>query len=133
MSYDVYLQRFRNGERAPVDDARVWKLLERAWEAPPDRFGFSRVRRGDDEGDLYAARPGRPIDGLMFNHAAQAIYDLMYEVAVAGDMTIIPPDAGPFVVRAEQVEHLPRDLAERALLVRSGADLVRAVERADLR
>ena len=130
MSYDVVLQRFQDGDAAPVESPAVWKLLEDAWDAPPDKYDFCRVRRGDDEGDLYATQPGRPIDGLMFNHAGPAIYHLMYDVAVAGDMAIVPPDAGPFVVREEQKDHLPPDLRDEAVVVESGAELLRAIEQA---
>ena len=131
MSYDIYLQRFVRGEPVAVESSDVWDVLEEAWDAPPDEFGFCRVRRGDDEGDLYAEQPRRPIDGLMFNHAGPGIYHLMYEVAVAADMVIVAPDAGPFVVRDEQKEHLPSlDLREQAVLIRSGDDLLRAIESA---
>jgi hypothetical protein len=130
MSYDVVLQRLRHGEAAAVESREVWTLLEQAWESPPDKFDYCLVRRGDDEGDLYAVQPGHPIDCLMFNHAGPAIYDLMYDVAVAGDMVIIPPDAGPFLVREEQREHLPSEMAAEAVVVRSGPELVRAIETA---
>ena len=94
----------------------------------PDEFDYCRVKRDEDEGDLYAVRPGQPIDSLMFNHAGRAIYHLMFDLAVAGDMTIIPPDAGPFLVRDEQRDHLPAGVAGQAVVVRSGEELVRAIE-----
>ena len=130
MSYDVLVQRFRQGEAAGVESADVWTLLEEAWYAPPDEFNYCRVRRDNDEGDLYAVPLGDPIDSLMFSRAGWAIYRLVFDVAVAGDMVIIPPDVGPFLVREEQREHLPADLGERAVLVRSGEELVRAIKTA---
>jgi hypothetical protein len=42
-------------------------------------------------------------------------------------MAILPPDLGPFLVREEQREHLPTDLAAEAAVVASSADLVRAI------
>jgi hypothetical protein len=51
----------------------------------------------------------------------------MYEIATAADMTIVPPDVGPFLVREEQRRHLPADLANGAVVVGSGAELVRAI------
>jgi hypothetical protein len=130
VSYDVVLQRFEQGEATAVESAEVWALLEDAWDAPPDQFDYCLVRRNGDEGDLYAVPPGQPIDSLMFNHAGRAIYHLMFDVAVAGDMAIIAPAAGPFLVRDEQRGHLPADLAEQAILVRSGQELVQAIEEA---
>lgn len=128
VSYDVFLQRFQGGEAATVDSPEVWALLEEAWEAAPDESGHCLVRRDDDEGDLYAEQRGRPLESLMFNHAGPGIYELMFEVAVAGDMVIMPPDAGPFLVREEQRSNLPRDLAEGAVVVEDGTALARAIE-----
>jgi hypothetical protein len=90
VSYDVFLQRYRDGAVVSVESSEVWRLLEEAWESPPDEFHYCRVTRGADEGDLYAVPRGDPIDGLMFNHAGGAIYHLMFDVAAAGDMTIMP-------------------------------------------
>jgi hypothetical protein len=97
--------------------------------APPDEFEYCLVRRGDDEGDVYGLKPGNAIEGLMFNHAGPAIYELMYEVAAAGDMAIVPPHIGPFLVREEQRRHLPPDLADDAVVVDSGAELLQALTR----
>ena len=130
MSYDVHVLRFRNGEAAPAESAEAWELLEAAWEKAPDEFGYCLVRRGGDEGDLYGLTTGKPIERLMFNHAGWGVYQLMYDLATAADMTIVPPDVGPFLVREEQRQHLPADLATRAVVVESGADLVRAITEA---
>ena len=127
MSYDVFLTHFRDGEAEPIDSPDLWKVLEEAWDAPPDEVSFCRVTRGGDEGDLYAEPLGRPITTLMFNHSGPSIYDLMYDAAVAGDMVILPLDAGPFLVREDQRKHLPADLARDAVVVQSGAELRRAI------
>jgi hypothetical protein len=42
-------------------------------------------------------------------------------------MAILPPDVGPFLVREDQRSHLPADLASEAVVIASGADLVRAI------
>jgi hypothetical protein len=127
VSYDVHLLRFRDGDVVPVESAQARELLVAASAAPPDEFEFCRVRWGDDEGDLYGLAPDEPIDGLMFNRAGPGIYELIYEVAKAGDMAIVPPDLGPFLIREEQREHLPADLVAGAVVIPSGADLVRAI------
>jgi hypothetical protein len=128
VSYDVHLLRFRAGEAVPIESPQVWELLEQAWDAPPDEFEYCRVRRGADEGDVYGLKPGKALEGLMFNHAGPAIYELMYEVAAAGDMAIVPPDAGPFLVRDDQRAHLPPELADEAKVVGSGAELLQEIQ-----
>jgi hypothetical protein len=65
MSYDVHVIRFRDGEVVAGASPQAWRLLESAWESPPDEFKYCRVRRGEDEGDVYGLEPGKPIEGLM--------------------------------------------------------------------
>ncbi len=132
MSYDIHMQRFGAGNAAPAaSPEKVWALLADAWEAPPDQFNYCRVRRGEGEADLYATQPGEPIDSLMFSRAAggSEIFDLIYDVAQAGDMVIIPPDVGPFVVHDDQRMHLPADFVQGEVTrVTSGAHLLRLIE-----
>jgi len=130
MSYDVHLQRFREQEPQLVRSPQVWALLERAWEAPPDDLGYSRVTWHGDEADLYTEQPGDPIDGLMFSRAGRRVYDLIYRLAVAGDFVIIPPDCGPFLVDERQQSHLPQELTADAVVVGSGEELARLIESA---
>jgi hypothetical protein len=127
MSYDVHVLPFRAGEVVPVESPAAWELLEASWEEPPDDHEFCRVRRDGDEGDLYGLAVGKPIESLMFNHAGAGIYALMFDVASVADMVIVPPDCGPFLVREEQRTDLPSELADAAMVVTSGADLVRAI------
>ena len=53
MSYDVHLIRFQDGDAVPVVSATAWRLLEEAWEVPPNEFQHCRVRRDGDEADVY--------------------------------------------------------------------------------
>jgi hypothetical protein len=130
VSYDVHLMRFSDGDAVPAESSLIRHLIESAWQAPPDEFECCRVRRGADEGDLYGFGTGESFDGLMFNHAGEEIYTLMYDIALAADLVIVPPDVGPFLVREGQRHDLPEDLAGSAVVAESGADLIRAVESA---
>jgi hypothetical protein len=127
VSYDVHLVRFLDGDSVPVESPRVRELLLGASDSPPDEFEFCRVTWGGDEGDVYGLAPDGQIESLMFNHAGPRIYDLMYEVASAGDMAILPPDLGPFLVSEEQRAHLPPELAAEAVVIESGTEIVRAL------
>jgi len=56
-----------------------------------------------------------------------AIYEPMYEVAVAGDMAVVPPDGGPSPVHENQRRHLPSELAHDAVVVGPEAELLQAI------
>lgn len=137
MGFDVFVQRFQNGEPAVVRDPRVWELLREAWEAPPDDHDYSRVRRGAGEADLYAVQDGQPIDSLMFSRPAGGaeIFDLIVDVARAGDMVIYAPGIPTCLIAEEQRSHLPTDFDDPVdlddpVVVASGAELQEVIERA---
>jgi len=134
MGFDVFVQRFQNGEPAVVTDPRVWELLREAWEAPPDDLDFSRVRRGAGDADLYAVQEGEPIDGLMFSRPAGGaeIFDLIVDVARAGDMVIYAPGIPPCLIAEGQRSQLPADFDDfkDPVVVANGAELQEVIERA---
>jgi hypothetical protein len=67
----------------------------------------------------------------MINHATgRAVWDLMFDVAVAGGYAVMPIGCPTCVTAPEQLAHLPVELREDAVLVRSGADLLRVIESA---
>jgi hypothetical protein len=114
MGFGVFVQRFQHGQPAVVTDPRVWGLMREAWEAPPDHHHYSRVRRGAGQADLYAAQVGEPIISLMFSRPAGGaeIFDLIVDVARAGDMVIYAPGIPPCVVSEEQRSQLPEELTD---------------------
>lgn len=132
MGFDVFVARFQNGEPAVVTDPRVWELLHEAWEAPPDVHDFSRVRRGAGNADLYAVQEGEPIDSLMFSRPAGGaeIFDLIVDVARAGDMVIYAPGIPTCLTAEKQGSDLPTDFDdfEDPVVVASGAELQAVIE-----
>jgi len=135
LSYDIFVQGFQDGKAVSVTAPRVWELLEAAWEQPPDRLHHALVRRGDAEADLYAGPAGQPIDSLMFSRlvGGAAIFDLIVDVAQAGNMVILPTDAPPCLVDEAQRGDLPADLLEESgapVLVAGGDELLAVTEAA---
>jgi len=46
------------------DGRTVLRLLEEAWDAPPDEYNFTCVRRGIGEAELVFVSPGESIEDL---------------------------------------------------------------------
>lgn len=129
VSFDIHLQRVAE----EADDREVWTLLEQAWDAPPDQYGYSRVRRGIGEADLYAAQPGESLDSLMFSRPAGGteIFDLIVDVARAGRMVIMPAGCPPCVTDDGGLRTFPDDIAEalgHPVVVTDGSELLELVE-----
>jgi hypothetical protein len=65
--------------------------------------------------------------GFMVNHAEAGVYDVSVEAARAGGFVILPVGCATAITDESQRAHLPEGFDEDVVLVRSGADLLRAV------
>ncbi|GIH24013.1 hypothetical protein Aph01nite_23230 [Acrocarpospora phusangensis] len=122
MGYSVFLQRFRGGDAARVDGARLWELLQPCvYEKNEDSV---RIRTPDGgEADIH----GRT-EGLMVTRfSAGEVTDLLVRLAHELDLVIMPQDLPALLVRESQRRHLPEDLAGDALVIETGADLTEAL------
>lgn len=125
VSYDIHLLRFVNGEPEPQPAGQVHELLSSATSAPPDEHGYARVTWRGGEADVYGMTraPTDDVASLMFSRPAEddAIFDLIFQVAAAGEMAVLLQEGEVCLVSARQAEHLPPDVAEwRRHLVDSG-------------
>ena len=75
----------------------------------------------DGDAEVY----GLGGDGLMITHASgEFIWQVMVDVAIAGDYVIMPVGCAVCVVHQEMMDQLPEVLRDRAVLVRSGSDVL---------
>jgi len=56
------------------------------------------------------------------------VCDLLVEAARAADWVILPPGSPTCITRESQREHLPPELAEHVVFVKSGQDLIEAFD-----
>jgi hypothetical protein len=114
VSYDVHLLRFVDGEPEPRRADRVHELLVGAADAPPDEHGYSRVSWEGGEADLYGMTksPEDEVESMMFSRPAgdERIFDLIYQVASAGEMVVLLPDGAVCLTDPQHAAHLPEDV-----------------------
>jgi hypothetical protein len=55
VSYDVFLQRYRDGDVVSVESSEVWRLLEESWDSLPDEFDHCRVTPGRNDAVLVGS------------------------------------------------------------------------------
>ena len=127
--FEVLLHRFCEDG----DDQEVRRLLEAAWDAPPNEHMYSRVRRGAGEAELYGEPPGSPIRSLTFTRpkGGHEIFDLLVDIARAGRMVIIPLDCIPCVAAQADVQTFPERMAEdygAPVVVANGRQLLDIIE-----
>ncbi len=132
MSFDVFLQRFRNSESADVERRPVREVLDAASYRGPDEFGFYVVAFPDGIEVEFSAKgleSQEPFTGCAFHIRGfgDDLMKFMFDVARAGDMVIIPAMEGnPLVLVSEaQAREIPSDLREsfRSIVVGSAKEL----------
>jgi hypothetical protein len=127
VSFDIFLQAFEGGAAGRASDQPVLDVLE---PLIADREGgWARIATADGEADVHGLDD--PGSGLMINHASgRAVWDLMFELARAAGFVVMPVGCGTCVVSEAARAELPEGVPEPVVTVRSGADLLRAVESA---
>jgi hypothetical protein len=123
MSFDVFLQGFADGQAAPGDPEAARRILEPYAAAAHD--GFVLVRTGDGEASVY----GYGEDHLMVNHASgREIWAILVRIAREARWAIMPVGCPTCVTDAAMLSDLPAGLRDDAVVVATGADLVRAFD-----
>lgn len=123
MSYDVFFQGFKGGDAAPGGGDTVRAMLEPYMTESEPQHAFVRIEVEDGGADVYLSN-----DHMMVNHAGgSATWDLLVRAAAAASWTILLPD-GPAVLTTEnQRSELPSELAEGAVVISGGAELLDVV------
>lgn len=127
MSFDTFLQDFSGRPLAAAKERSVRDLVEPHIESTGE--GWVHVRTGDGGADVYGYGDG-PIDGFMVNHAQGGeVWDLVHRVATAAGFVVMPVGCGTLLPPGFDRGSLPDGVPEPILEVRSGADVVAAIER----
>jgi hypothetical protein len=127
MSFDVFLQGFRNGDSANGDGAEVRKALDPFIMESGETW--ARVTTADGGAEAYGLDDVST--GLMFTHlSGREIWDVVFDVARAGGFVVMPVGCPVGVLDEGDIEDLPASLVEDAgaVVVTTGADLLQLVE-----
>jgi len=117
VSFDIFFQRFGG---ADVPDGVAMAVLEPLVVHRSD--GWVRIATGDGEADVYISLPD---DSAMMNHASgRVVWDVMYELAVAGRFVVIPGGCGTCVLDEDMRSDLPEGVPEPVITVTSGRDIL---------
>lgn len=123
MSFDVYLQGFRDGDAADSGGGLMRQVLGPYVVREEPESHFVVVEFGDGSVDVYLDG-----DSMMANHVAgDRPWDLLVEGARAADWVIMPVGCPTCITDEAQRAHLPEGLKDDVVLVLSGAELLRAI------
>jgi hypothetical protein len=124
LSFDIFIQRFAQGDVANFDPTLVLETLREFVDNEPTKEAQT-ITTADGSADIYGLGSPR---GLMINHAAgEAIWDAIVAIARAGDLTIMPVGCPVCVTRPELLDDLPGVLSNETRVVSNGSELLRAI------
>ncbi len=132
MSFDVFLQRFVDGEPADVDRRRVRDVLNGVTYRGPSEFGFYVVTFPDGVDVEFSAsglESEEAFTGCAFHirGIGDCLIKFMFDVARAGDMVIIPAmaDTPLVLISHAQEPSVPAGVRESLglILVQSPSEL----------
>jgi hypothetical protein len=125
VSFDIFFQRFEGGEAADADESAVLGVLEPLIEERGD--GWARIGTADGDADVYGIND--PASGLMVNHASsREIWNVLFELGRTAGFAVMPVGCGTFVFSEDALSALPDGAPEPIRILRSGDELLGAVE-----
>jgi hypothetical protein len=125
VSFDIYLQPFRDGGSGTGDGEAAMKLL--APLVARRENNWARIATADGEADVYGI--DNAATGLMVNHVGGSeVYGLLYDLARSARFIVMPVGCPTCIADPAMREHLPESIAVDAVLVESGDHLRRIIE-----
>lgn len=128
MSFDVYLQGFRDGHESAGGGERMRHVLEPFVSQAESDGEFFAVEYGDGSADVYLSA-----DHMMANHiVGEDPWQLLVEGAAAAGWVILPVGCPTCITDEAHRVHLPDGLPQEAVLVTTGAALVSVIRTSGL-
>ncbi|MEU7589409.1 hypothetical protein AB0A95_24310 [Micromonospora sp. NPDC049230] len=129
MSYDMFVQRFEQGDAAPMPgDAFLAVFAPRADHREP-QYNYWHISADDGStADVYATLADDTLRSLMISRfSGGPILDMLVTFLGLADAVVLPPGCPALLAHENQRCHLPEDLRADAVVVQSGADVERVL------
>jgi hypothetical protein len=124
VSFDIFLQGFRDGDAADGDGDSALTVLEPL--ITRRETDWVRVTTADGGSDVFGI--DEPASGLMFNRiSGRAIWSVIFDVARLAGFAVMPVGCSTCVPPGMAVRDLPDDLATDVQTVATGDDLRRLI------
>lgn len=127
VSFDVFVQRFRNGDAATADGEAVQAVFS-PHVAETDGQGFARLTFGDGEADVYGFDD---LDsGFMANHiTGREAWNILVQAAAASQLVMMPVGCPVSMTDASSFDHLPEVLRSgEVAIVATGSQLLDLIQ-----
>ncbi|MFF5177057.1 hypothetical protein ACFY2Q_03385 [Micromonospora sp. NPDC000316] len=127
MSYDMFVQRFEQGDAAPMaGDAFLAVFAPRADRRGPQHSYWHISADDGGTADLYATLADDTLGSLIISRfSVGAVLDLLVKFVGLADAVVLPPGYPALLAHESQRCHLPEELRADAVVVQAGADVER--------
>jgi len=123
VSFDVYFQRFKDGDKASGGGEIVRQILQPFIVRENPEQNFALVEYGDGSVDVYLDG-----DSMLANHVGgERPWDLLVEGARAAGWVILPVGSPTCITEEAQRFHLPEGLDQDVSFVRTGEELLQVI------
>jgi hypothetical protein len=123
VSFDVYFQRFKDGDAAPGGGEIMRQSLQPFIVREDPERNFALVEYGAGSIDAYLGD-----DSMLANHiVGDRPWDLLVEGARAAGWVILPAGCPPCITDESQRVHLPEGLDQDVVTVSSGEELLQVI------
>jgi hypothetical protein len=121
VSFEVYLQRFKDERAASADETVVRRLLEPVMVNRAD--AWADIETVDGGAEVYGINDLRT--GVSFKHlSGDAIWDLLYDLASRAGFAVMALGRPTCVCAPELVDDLPPELRHSTSVVFSGQQIL---------
>ena len=126
MSFDVFFQRFKNGDADEGGGEAMRRVLAPHIVREGPEHDFALIEFGNGSADVYLGA-----SDMMANHVSgDSPWDLLVDGAMAAQWVILPVGCPTCITDEAQRAHLPAGLDEDVVLVKTGADLLAVIRSA---
>ncbi|MEV6279585.1 hypothetical protein [Nocardia sp. NPDC051832] len=126
MSFDMFVQAFRDGNAEPMPAAAFLEVFGPHVETTePDKRYWQIHAPDGGRADIYASIIEQGIDSVLLNHFSSGdVLDLVVEFARKAGAVIMPVGCPILLVDGSQGRHLPEHLQDAVHLVATGDDVL---------
>ncbi|MFI6256330.1 hypothetical protein ACIBCL_09430 [Micromonospora zamorensis] len=120
MSYDMFVQRFEQGDAAPMPGDAFRAVFEPRADRREPQHGYWHISAdGGGTADVYATLTDDTLRSLMISRfSAGAILDMLVKFVGLADAVVLPPGCHTLLAHESQRCHLPEGLRADAVVVR---------------
>lgn len=134
MSFEVYVQFYKNGEEAGISSDQIYEVFSPfVTRSKPNHWLVSYDKTNYCEVDLISMEDTDLICGLVLSRPCvdERLWDALFSIMRQGNTVLYYPGGdNPFVACSDAIPHLPEDMVDtlgQPVVVKNGSEITKAI------